>query len=102
MEIVAGKELLILRLVILDLAESVDVYNTWVATIVLTGLAADEPVVFYNCAFIDSEATIEAKNALDDLTFTDCLFEIATTNFRDYVGGGLSSCKGFCFEGCRI
>jgi len=82
----------------LDLAESVDVYNTWVTTIVLTGLAADEPVVFYNCAFIDSEAVIEAKNALDDLTFTDCLFEISAASiFKDYTGADFNLVRGSAF-----
>ena len=79
----------------LDLDEAVNVYNTWIATLDLAGLGADEPVVFYNCGFIESEAVIEAKNALDDLTFTDCLFEInTTTSFINYAGGDFRLVSG--------
>jgi len=82
----------------LDLDEAANVYNTWIATLDPAGLAADEPVVFYNCGFIESEAVIEAKNALDDLTFTDCLFEISETAiFKDYAGADFNLVRGSAF-----
>jgi len=82
----------------LDLDEAVSVYNTWMTTLDPAGLAADEPVFFYNCGFIESEAVIEAKNALDDLTFTDCLFEITETAvFKDYAGADFNLIRGSAF-----
>jgi len=82
----------------LDLDEAVSVYNTWIATLDPAGLAADEPVVFYNCGFIESEAVIEAKNALDDLTFTDCLFEISAVSiFKNYAGADFNLVRGSAF-----
>uniref|UniRef100_A0A6M3XCL3 PKD domain-containing protein n=1 Tax=viral metagenome TaxID=1070528 RepID=A0A6M3XCL3_9ZZZZ len=79
----------------LDLDEAANVYNSWITTLDVAGLAADEPVVFYNCAFVESQAVIEAKNAVDVLTFTDCLFAINTsTSFVDYAGSDFRPASG--------
>ena len=70
----------------IHIAESVDIYNTWADSVDLSGIGAGETVEFYNCAFIQSKATIEATLGVGGaVNFTDCLEEIATSNFKDYV-----------------
>lgn len=69
----------------IHLAESVDIYNTWADSVDLSGIGVGETVEFYNCAFIQSQATIEGTLGDGAANFTDCLFEIATSNFKDYV-----------------
>ena len=70
----------------LHLAESVNIYNTWADYVGLADIGAGETVEFYNSAFIQSQATIEATLGAGAVNFTNCLFEIATSNFRDYAG----------------
>lgn len=80
----------------LDLNGACNVYNTWAAVVDPAGLSATEPVVFTNCYFIESEAVIEAKDGDDDLTFTDCTFEITTGDFFVNYGGGDYTLKPGC------
>ena len=71
-----------------EVTSDTGIYNTWITTVDVAGLDATEPVLFRNCAFVESEAVIEAKNAVDVLFFDDeCQFSINTTaSFLDYAG----------------
>ena len=75
-------------IVVAEVTSDTGIYNTWITDIDLAGLGADEPVLFFNCAFEDPKATIEAKNAADVLFFDDeCQFSIITGDcFVDYAG----------------
>ena len=71
----------------LEVSETVTIENCFVYLVELAGVGAAETVTFNNCAFVQSEAEIDAELGAGGATsYTDCLFSQNVSDlFRDFA-----------------
>lgn len=83
----------------LDLDETVGVKNTFVTTVDLAGIGAGETATFNDCAFVQSEAAIDATLGAGATSYdAGCQFSVNTTLcFKDYAGADFNLRRGSPF-----